>query len=299
MSTINTYAARNTLLRRFAAWHISRFTMKNAPSSCLFILLCSLAGLTSAAGDAQPTPAILSPEQVTKLLEEGKRVLMQGIPDTAINKYFDPVIQSFTQAHRDPNVQVYSSHGMTETLIYMATAGVAQEKRKSQTSVIALDGTWTDALVLKAYALSELRRPDDAKTVLQQAIALSPNYPAPWIELGSVYQSAKDWPAAMDAYQHAEDATDFMEDGQTKNENLGRAFRGKGFVLTELGKLDESEALYKRCLKLNPDDGMAKQELAYIADLRKAQASKIPETAPATTSAPPEVTPGSLTPTAK
>ena len=48
-----------------------------------------------------------------------------------------------------------------------------------------------------------------------------------------------------------------------------RLYRGKGFALTELGRLDEAEAAYKASLKLEPGNPIAKNELAYIAGLRK------------------------------
>jgi Tfp pilus assembly protein PilF len=48
-----------------------------------------------------------------------------------------------------------------------------------------------------------------------------------------------------------------------------RSCRGIGFVLTEQGKLDESEANYRRCLTLDPNDQKSKDELAYIGRLRQ------------------------------
>jgi thioredoxin-like negative regulator of GroEL len=36
----------------------------------------------------------------------------------------------------------------------------------------------------------------------------------------------------------------------------------------ELGRLDEAEAFYKRCLELEPRDAMAKNQLMLVAKLR-------------------------------
>jgi Flp pilus assembly protein TadD len=44
--------------------------------------------------------------------------------------------------------------------------------------------------------------------------------------------------------------------------------RGRGFVLTELGRLDEAEAAYRESLKIEPDSERAKNELQYIARLK-------------------------------
>ncbi len=248
------------------------------------VLLFSLVGsaLSAAAAHDAKAPA-LTQEQVSKYLQAGKGLLLKGIAAEAIHQYFDPVIQSYAQSNQDPNVQVFAAHSLTESLIYagLATATGDKENKQGKHSSIVVDGAWTDALELKAYALTELGRSDEAKVVLQQAIALSPEYPTPWLELGSIYQTEKDWAAAMDAYQHAEDATNFMDAGAVKNENLGRSLRGKAFVLTEQGRLDESEALYKQCLTINPDDDRARHELDYIGHLRKTQDRKPAPAAPA------------------
>jgi len=219
----------------------------------------------------------LSDKQIDQLLDEGRRVIAQGIPDTAIKQDIDPVIAEFERRYAKETRVIYVTHGMTESFMYMGMSGVADDKSGNKRGAIAIQGPWTDALVMKGYALFELRRPEEAKTVLRRAIELSPVYPPPWIELGALYQQEKDWPAALDAYQNAEDGTEFMEEGAAKTSMLTRAWRGKAFVLTEQGKLDESEALYKKCLALDADDGAAKRELEYIQSLRdKAKSTTTP-----------------------
>jgi tetratricopeptide (TPR) repeat protein len=219
----------------------------------------------------------LSDKQIDQLLDEGRRVIAQGIPDTAIKKDIDPVIAEFERRYAKETRVIYVTHGLAESIVYMGMSGVADGKSGKKRGAIAIQGSWTDALVMKGYALFELRRPDEGKSVLRRAIELSPLYPPPWNELGALYQQEKDWPAALDAYQNAEDGTQFMAEGAEKTAMLTRAWRGKGFVLTEQGKLDESEALYKKCLALDADDGGAKRELEYIQSLRnKAKSTTTP-----------------------
>lgn len=44
--------------------------------------------------------------------------------------------------------------------------------------------------------------------------------------------------------------------------------RGRGYVLTELGRLDEAEKAYQRSLICEPGNALARNELTYIAQLR-------------------------------
>jgi tetratricopeptide (TPR) repeat protein len=47
-----------------------------------------------------------------------------------------------------------------------------------------------------------------------------------------------------------------------------RMHRGRGYVLTEMERLDEAEAAYRESLKFEPDNKIAKGELDYILRLR-------------------------------
>jgi tetratricopeptide (TPR) repeat protein len=222
----------------------------------------------------------LSESEIGKLFDKGKRVLIQGKPDTAINQYFDPIIASYERQYANEKRTIYVTHSMGETILYMGLSSAVNEKSGSKNGAIAIQNLWTDALELKGYALVELNRPDEAKPVLNRAIELSPFYPLPAAELGNIYQIEKNWPAALDAYGKAEMGANLMDDGEAKTKFLTRAWRGQAYVLTEQGKLDDSEALYRKCLELNPNDGNAKGELEYIASLRaKATPPAAPEPA--------------------
>ncbi len=55
--------------------------------------------------------------------------------------------------------------------------------------------------------------------------------------------------------------------------NLAVAQRGRGFVLIELGKLDEAEKAFRYSLELEPGNELAQGELEYIAHLRQGGAA--------------------------
>ena len=50
--------------------------------------------------------------------------------------------------------------------------------------------------------------------------------------------------------------------------DTARAIRGQGYVLAELGRLDEAEAKYKKCLAMDANDAKAQHELEYIRAVR-------------------------------
>ena len=247
-------------------------------------------GLLGCAGalpaETSPAAETWADQQIDARLEAGKRLTQQGHPDTAIAEYLDPVIEHYENMYKDETRRVYVAHSQQETFLYLVTAvagdaGGKVKTKADRAGAVAVYGYWTDALVMKAYALSELRRPDDAKAALVRATALSPGYPPPWIELGFLYSSEKDWARALDAFEHAESGVEMMSDEGGKKLLKGRAWRGKAYIYTEQGKLDDSEALYRKCLALDPDDGAAKRELAYVGQLRaQAKADAPPPATP-------------------
>jgi tetratricopeptide (TPR) repeat protein len=156
-------------------------------------------------------------------------------------------------------------------LLYLATAAAsANEGKAEKRDAIVVSGAWSDALHLKGFALIELERFDEAKVALRRAIEIAPLFAPAWNELGAVLQVEKDWPAALAAYTSAAEGanTRANDNPAWKNAQLSRALRGQGYVLVETDRLDEAEALYKRCLEINADDATAKTEIRYIAQLR-------------------------------
>jgi Flp pilus assembly protein TadD len=118
---------------------------------------------------------------------------------------------------------------------------------------------------MKAYALQDLRRFNDAKATLQQALKLSPLNSQYLAELGQIYALEKDWLQAMKVFKEAEDNANLTPDVSRANE-LARARRGQGYVLVELGKLDDAEEKYQQCIAANPNESKAKAELDYVRE---------------------------------
>ncbi len=131
--------------------------------------------------------------------------------------------------------------------------------------MVTVDGAWTDALLLKARAQVALHKNNDAKSTLDQASVISPVYPYVWIEFGKLHQAEKDWDKALSAYKTTEKLRRAdRRQGGAEAQVLATGLRGQAEALIELGRVDEAEALYKRCLKLDPADSAATDGLAKI-----------------------------------
>jgi tetratricopeptide (TPR) repeat protein len=128
-----------------------------------------------------------------------------------------------------------------------------------------VEGGWCIALWAKGFALIDLQQLDAAVPFLEQAVAMAPLHPHYLSELGYAYQAQKNWQRSYDVYARAADAAK-RESGERQKKSLRRAWFGMGYDLIELGRLNEAEAMMRKCLELTPDDQKVKDELQYILD---------------------------------
>jgi tetratricopeptide (TPR) repeat protein len=227
-------------------------------------------------------PAILTPEQISKLLADGTN-LMQAQPELAIKNNFEPVNQSFMRqtATAGADDEIYASHSTTETNAYAAKVAKENEGAAKPLRMVTVDGAWTDALLLKARAQVALNKISDAKSTLNQATVISPAYPYVWIEYGKIHQSEKDWDKMLQAYKTTENYAGAVEDKAVQKQVLATGLRGQAAALVELGRFDEAEALYKRCLKMDKDDSAATDGLAQLNTRRGTPSAPAAAPAPA------------------
>jgi hypothetical protein len=188
----------------------------------------------------------------------GRKAVESGNALYAVAAYYDPVIEEFSRIYGGSDTRIYAARNQTQMFIYVA---LPNEEKKP---VEVLDSTWSDAYLMKAYALTELHRPADAQAALQKAIELSPLTAQYISELAFTYQAQGDCERSIATYKQAESVVELGSDDKTKVADLTHALRGQGYCLSELGRFDEAEALYRRCLKLDPSDSKSKSELEYI-----------------------------------
>lgn len=212
------------------------------------------------------TPGPMASEAPT--LAQGRKAVERGESALAIAAFFDPVLEHFSRIYRDSGKRLYCARSQTQALIYLVLP--SQDKRP----VEVLDSTWSDAYLMKAYALTEMRQLRDAQAALDKAIELSPMNAQYLSERAYAYQAQGQCDRSIAAYREAETAAQQASEAATQTADLTRAWRGQGYCLVEQGRLDEAEALYRKCLELDPADSKAKGELEYIRQKRGTQPSE-------------------------
>ena len=224
----------------------------------------SAAPASAAASGVDPAVAARRAADAAKL-SEAFALIRSRRAQAAIDRVLDPLIATQEAENANRTETVYCGSSLTESLYYMAQAANANKP------AIALDSTWCTALYMRGYAETDLGKLQAAEADYTRAIALSPSNPHYLSEMGELQSKKRDWNAALSWFHRAETASEFAGPERAQGE-LGRALRGIGFVDVELGKLDEAEATYRRCLEINANDQKAKAELGYVLNLRAKQA---------------------------
>jgi tetratricopeptide (TPR) repeat protein len=228
------------------------------------ILLCQ-ALPSHAAADSPPAASARADEaEQQQQVDAAAKLLQQGKPAEAIDGV-DKVIAHFEALRKDKTDVAYCARSPAESLVYLLQAA----KDKAPASVYG--PAWCDAYFLRGYALIELGRTGEARAALERAVQLAPREAHYRSELAELYAREKNWNEALAAFDASATVAEESVEKERKNAELGRALRGKGYVLVELGRLDEAGAMYRRCLALDPADRKAMNELRYVQSRQQKQ----------------------------
>lgn len=192
--------------------------------------------------------------------DRGMEAIGSKNPQQAI-ALMQPILDGFEKRYGGEKRQIYCAITKQQAIAYMGAA--AKEKRDA----VSIEPAWCRAQYIRAFALVDLDRLDEAQQAYQRLVGYAPQNSRYLSELGYVFQKKKQWQQSLDIYRRSEVSADLSPDG-TDNERCV-ALHGIGYDLIELGKYDEAEVAYRKCLAINPDDDKSQQELKYIADQRK------------------------------
>ena len=188
---------------------------------------------------------------------------------SALRAVLDHAPHPYHRVEERPGVVYFRTNDSAQALRFTLAQAAATAARKSIT-VLTLADPYPEAAFLMGSYDNEIGRFAAAMVVLDEGLALEPDYPNLISEKAAAV-------SMMD--RHAE-ALAIYVDGLTKIDALtddwvkARFLRGEGFQLTELGRYDEAEKAYRESLKLEPNHGGALHELAYIAHVRAGAATQ-------------------------
>lgn len=209
------------------------------------------------------------------VLKKGTDLLDRKQPEQAIKVGFDPAIAAYAKRYANVDYKVYSAITREESLLYLMTEAAGQDEGNVSRNAKVVGPGWGYAWFWKGFALGELGDNVAAQAALHEALRLSPNNPHFLSELGYTYLREKRWIEALSTYESA-DAFALFAPQEKQKEERGRAWRGQGYALVELGRFDEAEAKYRACLKLDPTDDKARGELGYVLEQKaKAKANTL------------------------
>jgi CHAT domain-containing protein len=119
------------------------------------------------------------------------------------------------------------------------------------------------ALYWLAYIAFEWGDLEQALCFINQGLALDPTRPQMLCEKGEILKGLRRFDEALACYRVVTAASGWVPDSQK-----ARAYRGQGFALIEMRRLEEAESAFHESLNIEPDNENARHELRYIEDVR-------------------------------
>ncbi len=104
----------------------------------------------------------------------------------------------------------------------------------------------------------------EAITYLRKGLELEPTSPMIQFELAQALIRSGDAAGGLAIYESVKEPGFFVS-----RQMLAMGYRGRGFALIEMEKLDDAEAALKKSLEIEPGHPVAVHELEFIADLRE------------------------------
>jgi tetratricopeptide (TPR) repeat protein len=173
----------------------------------------------------------------------------------------EPVLAAFEKEFSSEKRHIFCSETPEQEGYYLTTAEGGAD------NVRLVTAKWCQAQYVKAFALVDLQRLDDAQRTFERLIEYAPKNSRYLNELGYVFLKKKEWQHSIDIYASAEAAATFSPARRDYERCV--AFRGIGYDLVELGRLDDAEAAYRNCLAIIPDEPKSLGEIEYIKEQRK------------------------------
>lgn len=190
--------------------------------------------------------------EIVSLIREGKGAEAVGRADA--------MITTFSAAQHEPGVAYFCNRdrGGVANLLAAAKAGG---------KVDLAPEAWCEALFAKGFALTGLKRFDEAATALAQAVAMDPTNPHFRNQYGDILRLRGDPAAALAQYGKAYDLA-AADEGEAAGAMAARALRGMALASEARGDWAGAQRYYERVLERDSGDADARAKLAQIVRKR-------------------------------
>jgi tetratricopeptide (TPR) repeat protein len=133
---------------------------------------------------------------------------------------------------------------------------------------VTVENDWCEAMLVKGYALNELKRPAETAQVLEALTHHDPANAQYLIEYAYTVRLNGQLEKSLDLYKQAEKLASKLRDKASAAHWRAVALRGQGYAYTDLQRWDEAAKAYQRSFKYEPDNEIARNELQYIEQHR-------------------------------
>ena len=190
----------------------------------------------------------------------------------------EPLLADFEKAYAGKS-RIYCAETVKESAMYLLTPGSDggeslqaadpdAPKDDAKGANIILNSGWCKAQYVRAFALVDVGRLDEAQAGFERLVRFAPRRSRYLSELGFLFQKKKQWQASLDLYTRADVAADLLEPADRDYERCV-ALRGQGYDLVEMGRLDDAERAYRKCLAITPGEPKSLNEIDYINEQRR------------------------------
>jgi tetratricopeptide (TPR) repeat protein len=212
----------------------------------IFVALAAIAALGSAAHG----------QEKLSDLERARELLKDGKPDQSL-ALVDPIIaQALAKDAKDPKAMC------------PGVAAAVLQKYMQGNFVVSVENDWCEAMLVKGYALNELKRPAEAVQVLETLVGHDPENAQYLVEYAYAVRVNGGLERSLELYKRAERIASKLQSRESAAHWRAVALRGEGYSYIDLQRWDDAVKAYERSLKLEPDNDLAKSELRYIEEHR-------------------------------
>jgi tetratricopeptide (TPR) repeat protein len=213
-----------------------------------------------------PPPAFAKDKSIDEksalVNDEAMNAIQAGDPARAL-ALVEPVLADYDKAYAGEKRRIYCGQTTEQTVMYMALAVSAPNKRDA----VAINPGWCTTQYVRAFALVDLKRLDEAQAAFERLVEFAPQHARYLNELGYVLQQKRQWQASIAVYTRADAAAGLTPD--RRDDERCVALRGIGYDLVEMGKLDDAERAYRKCLAITPNEPKSLGEIEYINQQRR------------------------------